>query len=49
MKYIVEFYTGSERKRWTNKYASVTEAWIAIHERRLVAPHIQRRVTPVSE
>jgi hypothetical protein len=49
MKYIVEFYTGSEWKRWNGFYTSEHDAWNDIVGRVIHAPHIQRRVTPVSE
>lgn len=49
MRYAIEFWTGSEWIRWKGTHASRFGAWLAIHERRLTAPHLKRRVVEVAE
>ncbi len=46
-KYAVEFKTATGWKRWNVLFISQFTAWIAIHERRMHADHIERRVVEV--
>jgi len=47
MKYAVEFKHGNLWIKWLKRYDTKVEAWTAIHERRLYADHIERRVVEV--
>jgi len=47
MRYVVEFWTGKEWKRWNATHASNLEAWLAIYLRMGSADHIKRRVVEV--